>query len=398
MPHDQRPPGAVAESERRLRLLDDIARETRALSEPDDIMQATARLLGRHLGVNRCAYAEVGPDEDHFDLTGDYNDGVASIVGHYAFSDFGPEVTRLMRADKPYVNHDVETDPVTAGTNLAAYRLTQIQAVICVPLHKDGRFVAAMAVHQKTPRRWAEEDIGLVQMVVARCWESLNRARADKALREAHQRLSLAMSAGELGDWSWSAATNSHVEISISDTGVGMQPEVLPYIFDRFRQGDGSITRRFGGLGLGLSIVKHLVELHGGGVRAKSPGEGQGATFVVQLPVKAVHAGDAGDRVHPTDTAPVRVAFNPDELRGVKVLVVDDEPDSHELLRRIRGLGAANGGSLPAVALTAFARSEDRIRALRAGFAVHVSKPVEPSEIVATVANVAGRTERMPAA
>jgi PAS domain S-box-containing protein len=892
MPQDPRPPLAVAESERRLRLLDDIARETRTLGEPDEVLQTTARLLGQHLGASRCAYAEVADDQDHFDLTGDYTNGVVSIVGRYTFTDFGAEVTRLMRADQPYVNCDVDTDPRTAGIDLSAYRLTQIQAVICVPLHKDGRFVAAMAVHQDVPRQWTDDEIALVQMVVARCWESLNRARADKALRSAHQRLSLAMSAGELGDWTWIAATNevvlgdraadmyglarnwplprevirdlihpdereaaaanaakafadggiysieyrvqpaddapmrwlfvqgkplysadgtvtgmsgvvqditaqraaqeaarneaqmleilnqtgsalaaeldlnallqqatdaatrltgaqfgaffyngtdeqgdayllytlsgapkeaferfghprptalfgptfqgeppirvddvltdprygrwgphygmppghlpvrsylavpvvsraggvigglffghpepgrfdarserlavgiagqaavavdnarlyaqsqrdgeekralldseraarqdaerasaikdqflatlshelrtplgailgwahilrrkidpaqadlhkgidvierstrvqtqliddlldmsritsgklrldvqpvspitfieaavetirptaeasqvrietmldplagpvsgdpgrlqqivwnllanavkftpkggkiqvllervnSHVEISIADTGVGIRPEVLPYIFERFRQGDGSITRRYGGLGLGLSIVKHLVELHGGGVRAKSPGEGQGATFVVHLPVKAVHAGEDAVRVHPEAVAASHMAFNPDELHGIKVLVVDDEPDSRELLRRVledsgalvleagdaqaaiaaiqdhkphvlvsdigmpevdgyellrlvRKLGPAKGGHLPAVALTAFARSEDRIRALRAGFTVHVSKPVEPSEIVATVASVAGRTE-----
>ncbi|MEO7643450.1 MAG: GAF domain-containing protein, partial [Ramlibacter sp.] len=208
MSHDSRHPGAIADNERRLRFLDDLDRATRTLSEPGEILQATARQVGIHLRVSRCAYAQVEDDQDHFDLIGDYNDGVASIAGRYAFSDFGAEVLRLMRADLPYVNPDVDRDPVTAGTDLSAYRRTQIQAVICVPLHKDGRFVAAMAVHQKGPRPWNGQEIELVQQVVARCWESLNRARADLALREAHQRLSLAMSAGGLGDWTWDAATD----------------------------------------------------------------------------------------------------------------------------------------------------------------------------------------------
>ncbi|MEO7548774.1 MAG: ATP-binding protein, partial [Ramlibacter sp.] len=232
---------------------------------------------------------------------------------------------------------------------------------------------------------------------------------------------------------------DAQVEISITDTGVGIQPEVLPYVFDRFRQGDGSITRRFGGLGLGLSIVKHLVERHGGTVQASSAGEGSGSTFVVQLPTKANHTGDDRASGQPERAPASRFGFNAAELRGMKVLVVDDENDSrellrrvledsgaivveangaetalrvaqeqrfdvlvsdigmpdvdgYELLRRIRQLGPQGGGALPAIALTAFARSEDRIRALRAGFTVHVSKPVEPSEIVATVASVVGRT------
>jgi PAS domain S-box-containing protein len=235
------------------------------------------------------------------------------------------------------------------------------------------------------------------------------------------------------------ARVNSHIEISVADTGIGIKPEFLPFVFDRFRQADASTTRTFGGLGLGLAIVKHLVELHGGTVRVKSAGEGQGTTFVVHLPLTVVHRnGESGARVHPKtpQTAP---DFKNSDLAGVRVLVVDDEADArelvkhvlaecdaevftaesaddalaiiererphvlvsdigmpvvdgYELLKRVRALGPALGGSLPAVALTAFARSEDRTRALRAGFLVHVSKPVEPAELVATVASVSGRT------
>jgi CheY-like chemotaxis protein/anti-sigma regulatory factor (Ser/Thr protein kinase) len=231
---------------------------------------------------------------------------------------------------------------------------------------------------------------------------------------------------------------NSHIEITVADTGVGIRPEFLPHVFDRFRQGDASRTRGATGLGLGLAIVKNLVELHGGTVRVMSPGEGRGATFTIHLPLTVVHRDvEDGERVHPTRRIGSDSRYA--NLAGIKVLVVDDQADAcdlikrvlvacdaevivasradealqavqmerpdvlvsdigmpdvdgYELLRRVRSLGHARGGRLPAIALTAFARSEDRTRALRAGFLVHVSKPVEPSELAATVASVVGRT------
>ncbi len=231
---------------------------------------------------------------------------------------------------------------------------------------------------------------------------------------------------------------NSHVELSISDTGIGIKPEFLPHVFERFRQEDSSTTRRHGGLGLGLAIVKQLTESHGGAVRAKSPGEGQGATFVVSLPISVVHEdtsspGKVGPREHDTG----EFAYTATPLAGIKVLVVDDEPDArqlvrrvltecgaevaaagsaaealelvesfgpdilvsdigmpdedgYDLIRRVRGRVAAK--TLPAVALTAFARSEDRRRALLAGFQTHVAKPVDPAELVAVVASLVERT------
>ena len=230
----------------------------------------------------------------------------------------------------------------------------------------------------------------------------------------------------------------SHVEIVVNDSGIGIRTEFLPYVFDRFRQADASITRGYGGLGIGLAIVKQLVELHGGTVRAASSGEQQGATFVVALPLSAIRMDDANDppgsRGRPA-AWPVEVA-----LEGGKVLVVDDELDARELvrtvlvtakaevvtaasvdealamlgaarpdvivsdigmperdgyqlMRAVRRLPAEAGGKTPAVAMTAFARSEDRMRAMLAGFQVHVAKPIEPYELIVIIASLVGRMQ-----
>ena len=231
---------------------------------------------------------------------------------------------------------------------------------------------------------------------------------------------------------------DSHVEISVADTGIGIKPGFLPHVFERFRQSDPSITRPYGGLGLGLAIVKHLIELHGGTVKADSQGEGCGATFSVNLPLMAIYTSTARTKwVHPGATT-TGLSFEPVDLSGIKILVVDDEPDTrdlirrvleeckaevltaasasealtmielerphllvsdigmpeidgYEFLRRVRTLSQKIGVHIPAVALTAYAGPEDKTRALRAGFLVHIAKPVEPSELVATLANLAGR-------
>jgi PAS domain S-box-containing protein len=235
------------------------------------------------------------------------------------------------------------------------------------------------------------------------------------------------------------ARVDSHVEVAVSDTGQGIPPEFLPHVFDRFRQADQKTTRQHGGMGLGLSIVRHLVELHGGTVEAESPGEGQGATFTVLLPVAPVYRSvGVEERVHPAakDTLPSYEC--PDRLDGLRVLVVDDEPDTRELLqtglgqcgaevmtagsagealeairrvvpdvlisdigmpeedgyeliRRVRELPAGGGGKVPAIALTAYARVEDRMQALRAGYEMHVPKPVELAELVAVAASLVRR-------
>ncbi|MCC7420103.1 MAG: PAS domain S-box protein [Planctomycetaceae bacterium] len=176
----------LQETARRNKFLSDLAAATQPLTDPDAIMSTSARLLAEHLDVDRCAYAEV-EDESVFVITGDHPRGVPSIVGRWPVAAFGTDVERLMRANEPYVVENIDTDPRAPG-DLAAYRQTQIQAVICVPLHKGGRFTAAMAVHQKTPREWSADDVSLVLTVADRCWEALERARVTRNLSESESR------------------------------------------------------------------------------------------------------------------------------------------------------------------------------------------------------------------
>lgn len=738
---------ARVQAERRLAFLEQLVERTRTLETPQDVMRTTAALLGQHLSVSRCAYALVRGDEDSFDLIGDYNREVESIVGSYRFSDFGPEVLRLMRADQAYVNRDVDADARTAGTDLTAYRRTAIRAVVCVPLHKQGRFVAAMAVHQNQPRHWTDDEVALVRTVVARCWDVLERTRTEAALRdeartlETLNRTGAALAAtldleallqdvtdaateltgaqfgaffyngvhdngeayvlytlsgadrhafGSLGHprptallgptfrgeatvrlddvtadprygrfaphfgkpsghlpvrsylavpvtsragevlgglffghadvavfsdrsqriaegiasqaaiaidnarlyaalrdamsertrlldsersarqaaekagllkdeflttlshelrtplsaiagWahllrrkfgsthtelskgidviSRSAkaqsqliedlldmsrvtsgqltvefapvdlaegvraavelllpaaeraglqircdvaasgpvttsgdagrlqqvvsnlvsnaikftprggevqvtlqAAGSRAQIVVTDNGIGIAPDFLPHVFDRFRQADGSIARRHGGLGLGLAIVRHLVELHGGRVHATSAGKGLGASFTVELPLidaTALPANSeavldvndrsllAGQRVLLVDDdlavrdvvgralqmhgAEVLMAGSGDEaLRvlpasGATVLVSDlgmPGMTGYELLTQVRAQPAEHGGNIRAIALTAFKHDADRSRALAAGFESHMAKPINFAELI----------------
>jgi PAS domain S-box-containing protein len=241
----------------------------------------------------------------------------------------------------------------------------------------------------------------------------------------------------------------AQTRITVSDTGQGIAPDFLPYVFDRFRQADGSSTRQHGGLGLGLAIVRHLVEAHGGSVHAYSAGTGAGATFTVDLPPlpgeatrtaesgvlkSAGHAGDA----RPADSGGDDEGDIAPPLVGLRVLLVDDDEDAmemlaaflgrsgaevskatsaasalkelsgrefdvivsdiampvvdgYELMRRVRASGDALGGHTPAVALTAYASDGDRAQALRAGFQRHLAKPVEPRELLEVIADLAGK-------
>ena len=164
--------------------LDDILRP---LTDAAEITYTAARALGRHLGVNRCAYATVEEDENTFDLTGNYAEGVLSIVGRYTFRQFGEECRRLLRAGETYVVTDAEADPRIDLDDRRSYAATAIRAVICVPILKQGRFVAAMAVHSATPRQWHEREVALVRRVASRCWESIERARVTSHLRDREQ-------------------------------------------------------------------------------------------------------------------------------------------------------------------------------------------------------------------
>jgi signal transduction histidine kinase/DNA-binding response OmpR family regulator len=229
---------------------------------------------------------------------------------------------------------------------------------------------------------------------------------------------------------------SSQVQIAVTDSGQGIPRDFLPYVFERFRQGDSSTTRRAAGLGLGLAIVRHLVELHGGTVAADSPGAGQGATFTVRLPVLAItpEAATAGGAGTPP-------AVDVPPITGARVLVVDDQPDGRELMRvvlvgagavvetagsaeealtalrlfrpdviladlempgtdgytlirEIRARPGEEGGHTPAAAVSAHVRREDRTRALAAGFQTHIAKPATPAEVLATVAALSGRPWR----
>jgi len=228
------------------------------------------------------------------------------------------------------------------------------------------------------------------------------------------------------------ARRNGEVEISISDSGQGIKPEFLPLVFDRFRQEDGSISRRHGGLGLGLAIVRHLVELHAGSVDAQSAGEGKGAKFIVRLPAREANL------LPRVTEAPASGIVSAAMLMGVRLLVVDDDPgarelisgmlegfgaqvsvaesgqaalsllfaqrpdvliadlgmpgmDGYALIEQVRALDPDFGGLTPAVAVTAYASPQDRLRALQAGYQNHVAKPVEAEELAIVIASLAGR-------
>jgi CheY-like chemotaxis protein len=234
---------------------------------------------------------------------------------------------------------------------------------------------------------------------------------------------------------------HSYVELAVADDGQGIDPDFLPHVFDRFRQADAKISRKAGGLGLGLAIARSIVELHGGTIWAQSDGEGLGATFTLRLPTAPLRA-DAAPVAAAREAGVVAPSFEcPPALTGLHILVVDDESETRDLLgyvleqcgcqlvlaanarealdalrdakfdvlvsdigmpevdgyaliRSIRALPATQGGLIPAVALTAYARSEDRTMALRAGFDVHLTKPIDPAELLVVIATLVEGVKR----
>ena len=232
---------------------------------------------------------------------------------------------------------------------------------------------------------------------------------------------------------------NSHVEIVVSDTGIGIEPEILPYIFERFRQGETGTTRQYAGLGLGLAIARHLTELHGGTIVGKSEGKNKGSQFTVQLPLLvALQPSEATHEYRAHPAAHMALEGQSPSLEGLRILVVDDELDARELvsqmlrdagaetaavgdaaqglqlveqwkpdvlvsdigmpredgyalIRKVRALAPEQGGGIPAIALTALARTQDRLRLLSAGYQMHVPKPIEQLELATVVASVTNR-------
>jgi PAS domain S-box-containing protein len=237
---------------------------------------------------------------------------------------------------------------------------------------------------------------------------------------------------------------DNQIEIAVTDTGIGIDPQFLPYVFDRFRQADSTPTRRYGGLGLGLAIVRHVVEMHGGSVWASSPGKGQGATFTVRFPAISPEAepppGSEIGEPHPEQPFEQRPSRLVRRLDGVRALVVDDDPDTLEMLRfvlsesgaevftatsvgeairvldhtepnllisdlampdedgyelitKVRALPQGRGTHVPAIALSAYTRPDDRSRAITAGFQMHLCKPIDPEVLVDVVADLAGKLQ-----
>ncbi len=229
--------------------------------------------------------------------------------------------------------------------------------------------------------------------------------------------------------------------LTVADTGIGIDPDLLPFVFERFKQGDSSTTRRYGGLGLGLALVRHIAELHGGSVAAASPGQGQGSTMRVTFPAHTGSPAEAPAKSVPAVPPPRREGGPLEPLQGLRVLLVEDDPDARELvgamlvntgavvrsvssaeaayeafstfrpqvlvsdvampdedgyslIRRIRALDATQGGKIPAIALTAYTRAEDRTKALAAGFTTHIGKPVNPADLVAALENLAALEPR----
>ena len=197
-------------SERKLRergdrFLMEFSEALQPLEDPDTAIATAARMLGEYLRADRCVYAEVEPDEDHFTVTGDYVRGeTPHLSGRFSVSSFGETALGKLRQNQPFVVDDATTDERVSAEELANYEDVHARSLVCIPLHKSGRFVAAMAVHQRTPRGWEEREVELVAAVTNRCWEAIERVRVTRDLRESEKRLRQTLNINTVGVIFWS--------------------------------------------------------------------------------------------------------------------------------------------------------------------------------------------------
>jgi signal transduction histidine kinase/CheY-like chemotaxis protein len=528
------------------RLLVRVDDAVRPLTDAGEITFTAARLLGQHLSVNRCTYATVDTNEDTYTVSGNYTWDTHSIVGRYRFSDFGGEFLQLMRDGMPFIASDAARDPRLRAGERAVFERFGARAVLCMPIRKSERLVAAMALHTTAPREWQPAEIALVRQVSGRCWESIERARvlgeratlleaaqaanrakdeflamlghelrnplapnltaiqlmklrgdntsarertvierqvnhltrlvddlldvsriargkvelktelvevaefvgraievASPLLEERSHTLTVNIPASGLavegdsarlsqvvsnlltnaakytpaaGKVSVSAVQeNGEVVLRVLDSGIGIPPEVLPRVFDLFVQAPQAIDRANGGLGLGLTIVRSLVERHRGRIAVYSEGPGRGSEFVVRLPIAASAGRPRLDSV--------RVDLPRLPVPGAgRILIVDDNGDAAEMLSEVLrtrgydtrvahdgpkaleiaagflptaafldiGLPVMDGFELAArlrelpglddirlIAVTGYGQPADRERTALAGFDYHIVKPVD---------------------
>lgn len=541
---------ALRRSELQLRFLDRLGVATRSLTEAEEVMQVTARLLGEYLGATRCAYADVESDGDRFHIRNDWSaPGVPSSAGDYSLDLFGPQATTNLRRGQHLVVHDVDAELGDEGGG-RMFNAIGIKAIVCAGLVKQGRLVAMMAVHQDQPRRWSDDEIAVVSEVVERCWAHIERVRDNAALREQDRRKDefLATLAHELrnplapvkyavaalrqgiegqqrlqvqdvidrqvsqmarliddlldlsrinrglihlrpehvrlSDLIGQAveATRPSVDeaghtlhlqlppdelvlhadatrivqvivnlltnackytpdgghirlaarregpqasIEVSDDGIGIPLQEQGQLFQIFTQLHHTANRAKGGLGIGLSLVRTLVQMHGGTVAVASPGLNQGSTFTVRLPLALEPAVGLVD---PAADSTGTGGAGSGRSSGRRVLVVEDNQDGRAMLVSLlqawgcqvqstgdggSALDAARGfrpevvlldlglplvdglevcrrlradadtRSARIVALTGWGAGSDRERTRDAGFDGHLTKPVEPDELKA---------------
>lgn len=536
------------EARRKKDVLDRIEEATRPLSDAEEVMQVTVRLLGEHLGVTRCAYADVDADNDRFTIRSDWSPGAASSAGVYSLDRFGLQAASSMREGRPLVVEDVARELGEDGGRM--FEAIGIRAIVCAGLVKHGRLVAMMAIHHAAPRRWSAQEVALVTEVVGRCWTHIERVRSAAMLREQDRRkdeflvtlahelrnpiapmlyaialmkrendlsrqprrlevierqahhmvrlvddlldvsrisrgvvelkrevvdvaalLDQAVEAaapglraarhtlavrrpdapvhvhvdparlvqsvtnllnnavkytpdgGDLRLAAW--AQDARVVIEVADNGMGIPPDDHVRLFELFTQLPHTGRKAHGGLGIGLSIVKRLIEMHGGTIGVRSAGLNEGATFRIELPRAApaiapearpapvAGSGNAG-RVLVVEDNPdgLRMLVELIEASGHAVrgaadgaqalrivaawrpdLVLLDlglpSMDGHEVAARLRGeCGLAD---TPIVALTGWGTRQDKARTAAAGFADHLTKPVTAERLLQVVDTWIGR-------